>query len=117
MLRLIKRLMTINFAVSTAAYVVVVSFWLWKGVNIDQHWGIVRHGRGGPVWALIAFLQVQLLMIFVYGLFSANPQTFRFRIAYLLWGGLILFLSAGQPLPIYVACSDLAYGIFGDEST
>jgi len=127
MIRALKMICTANFVLSILLYGGYVTYFLSNGISIDHRWGI-GHSRA-PVWAVVAFLELQLLAIFVMGRFSDTPQTLRFRLAFILWGILILFLWVGYwaqsaVAPIYdfhlvgyVGISDVAYGLLGNNAT
>jgi len=116
-----------NFVLSIFLYGGYVIYCFSNGVSIDHRWGI-GHGRI-PMWALVAFLQIQLLAIFVMGEFSDEPQTLRFRLAFILLGVFILFFwvaywSQSVVTPVfdfhlvgYVGISDIAYGLIGNNDT
>ncbi len=123
MIRALKLICTVNLVLSVILYAVYVIYFLSNGIDIDQHWGIVKHGRHGPTWALVAFLEIQFLVIFVAGRFSDKPQSRRLRLAYILWGILVLlFISgtanqSGSILLKYISSSAIAYGLLGSEDT
>ena len=130
MIRVLKGLCTMNIALSFLLYGGFIIYCLSQGIDISKRWGIIEHGRGGPTWALVAFLEAQLLMMFIWGQFySDEPQTLRYRLGYFLWGVFILVFwlacafhhAVAPPLDIhligYVAISDLAYGFIGSNDT
>jgi len=126
--QLLKAACTMNFVLSILAYAAYVVYCLCKGIDIDQRMGIIKHGRG-PAWAVVAFLEVQLLTVFVMAWFSDEPQTLRFRLPYILWGGLILVFFSGfwshnagarafaSLLVRYVGISDVLYGLIGSDDS
>ena len=117
-LRVLKYIFAANFLFSMLVYGGYIVFCLSQGGDIDHRLGYAgHHGRGGPVWALVAFLQVQLLAIYIWQRYSDNPVTFRHRVGYLLYGVLILFFSGGQSLIAYIGCSDVTYGLLGSNDT
>ena len=127
MIRVFKMICTMNFVLSILLYGGYVLYSLSNGINIDHHWGI-GHNRI-PVWVFVAILEIQLLVIFIMGKFSDEPQILRLRLAFILWGVLILFLWVGYwsqnvVAPIYsfhllgyIGVSDISYGLLGDIDT
>ena len=114
----LRKWVAINFLFSLVLYAGYIGFCLFKGINIDQLWGVAEHHRGPPSWGIIAIMEIQLLIIFLVGYFSDEFQTLRGRSAYILWGTLILvFLSARRPLIIYLGCSDIGYGFLGGQDS
>ncbi len=125
MIRVLKMICTMNFVLSIFLYGGYVVYCFSNGINIDYRWGVGGHGP--PMWALVAVFQAQLLVIFVMGAFSYEPQTLRFRLVFLLWGVFILFFWVGHwsqsaVTPVsdfhlvgYVGISDIAYGLIGNN--
>src|SRR4051812_21913294 len=65
-MRTLKFIFTANFLISMLVYGGYITVCLMRGVDIDGQLGIARHhGRGGPSWALVAFLEIQLLVIYL----------------------------------------------------
>jgi len=117
-MRWLKLIFTVNFLISMLAYGGYIVICLMRGMDIDAQLGVTgHHGRGGPAWAIVAFLEAQLLAAYLIQHFSDDSITFRDRAIYLLWGALIMLGAAGQPLLTYVGCSDVVYGLFGSNDT
>jgi hypothetical protein len=88
--------------------------------------GVVRGNERMAIWPILVFLELQLVAIFIFQRFSDDPETFRRRLAYILWGILGLFLTVvdgdsngmhavDHILGFYVWASDIAYGAIGSN--
>lgn len=118
MIRTLKLIFTVNFLISILVYGGYIAVCLRRGADIDDQLGFAsHHGRGGPLWVLVAFLEIQLLVVYFIQRRSDDLITLRHRIGYLLFGAVVLLMGGGQPFIAYVGCSDIAFGLFGSNDT